>query len=143
MPACIIVRGVGVRHVTAKVARKSTFLGSFLRSFLARRWAAGQIVKEQLEEKTNLEAYFYLLILDLSKRSLNVKSFRQDEAFASQEAYDKAEKDADADPNTQVVLVSVDDLNSLRKAYPNYYVDTQDFMTAFDAEMQGARHANE
>jgi hypothetical protein len=74
--------------------------------------------------------------------ALSVKSFRQDEAFASQQAYDKAEKDVEADPNAQVVLVSVDDLNSLRKAYPNYYADTKDLMTAVDAEMIGARHDN-
>ena len=57
--------------------------------------------------------------------------------MASQKAYDKAEKETENDLNTQVVLVSVEDLDSLRKAYPNYYVDTQGFMESVDAEMLG------
>ncbi len=50
-------------------------------------------------------------------------------------AYDKAEKDTERDPNTQVVLVSVDHVDALRKAYPNYYVDTQGFISAVEKEM--------
>jgi ppGpp synthetase/RelA/SpoT-type nucleotidyltranferase len=90
-----------------------------------------------LEEREIPEAYFYVLTLDLAKRSLNVKSFRRDEAVASQREYDKAEKETEKDPNSQVVLVSVEDLDSLRKAYPNYYVDTKGFMDSVDAEMLG------
>jgi hypothetical protein len=80
-------------------------------------------------------ADFYLLTLEADKRTLNVQSFRRDQAVASQRAYDKAEKDAEATPNTQVVLVSVDDVDALRKAYPNYYVDTQEFITAVEREI--------
>lgn len=90
-----------------------------------------------LEVKEAPEAYFYVLILDLAKRTLNVKSFRRDEAVASQRAYDAAEKETETNPNIQVVLVSVEDLDSLRKAYPNYYVDTQGFMQSVDAELLG------
>lgn len=90
-----------------------------------------------LEEREIPEAYFYVLTLDLAKRRLGVKSFRRDEAVASQREYDKAEKETEKDPNSQVVLVSVEDLDSLRKAYPNYYVDTKGFMDSVDAEMLG------
>lgn len=90
-----------------------------------------------LEVREAPEAYFHVLTLDLAKRTLNVKSFRRDEAMASQAAYDRAEKETEKDPNAQVVLVSVEDLDSLRKAYPNYYVDTKGFMDSVDAEMLG------
>lgn len=90
-----------------------------------------------LEVREAPEAYFHVLTLDLAKRTLNVRSFRRDEAMASQAAYDKAEKETEKDPNAQVVLVSVEDLDSLRKAYPNYYVDTKGFMDSVDAEMLG------
>lgn len=90
-----------------------------------------------LEVQERPEAYFYVLILNLEKRTLNVQSFRRDEAVASQRAYDKAEKETETDPSVQVVLVSVEDLDSLRKAYPNYYVDTKGFMDSVDAELLG------
>ncbi|MGH9699141.1 MAG: RelA/SpoT domain-containing protein [Candidatus Acidiferrales bacterium] len=88
-----------------------------------------------LEAKEPAGGHFYLLVLDPVKRSLQVQSFKKDEAGKSQTAYDKAEKEAESAPNTQVVLVSVDDLDALRKAYPNYYVDTKDFITAIEREL--------
>jgi ppGpp synthetase/RelA/SpoT-type nucleotidyltranferase len=88
-----------------------------------------------LEGEEHKEAYFYVLILNLEKRTLTLESFRRDQAVASQRAYDKAEKETETDPNFQVVLVSVEDLESLRKAYPNYYVDTKDFISAVEREI--------
>jgi ppGpp synthetase/RelA/SpoT-type nucleotidyltranferase len=90
-----------------------------------------------LEDKHRPGAHFYLLILDSQKRTLSVESFKGDEAVRSQRAYDKAEKDTERDPNTQVVLVSVDHVDTLRKAYPNYYVDTKGFISAVEKEMNG------
>ena len=83
-----------------------------------------------LELKDEPGAYFYLLTLDAAARNLRVQQFRKDEAVQSQTEYDKVEKEADKNPNLQVVLVSTDDLGALRKAYPSYYVDTKDFIHA-------------
>jgi hypothetical protein len=86
-----------------------------------------------LERQLSPDGHFYLLILDPVKRTLDVRAFKRDEAVKSQREYDKAEKDAES-ANTQVVLVSVDDVDALRKAYPNYYVDTKGFITAVERE---------
>jgi len=83
-----------------------------------------------LEVKKTAGAHFYLLILDPDKRTLNLQQFRKEEAAQAQRAYDKAEKDTENSPNTQVVLVSVDDFDALPRAYPNYYVDTKEFIAA-------------
>lgn len=80
-------------------------------------------------------ARFYLLILDSTGRTLKIERFRQDEAVGAQKAYDKAEKENESKPNVQVVLVSVDDLAALPKAYPNYYVDTKAFIDAIEREI--------
>jgi ppGpp synthetase/RelA/SpoT-type nucleotidyltranferase len=79
-------------------------------------------------------AYFYLLTLDVHTRNLDVKIFSKDEAVNAQKAYDQTEKDTERDQNTNVVLVSVDDLDALHKAYPNYYVDTKGFIAAIERE---------
>jgi hypothetical protein len=89
-----------------------------------------------LEGQDPGETHFYLLTLDSGKRNLNVQRFSKDESVKAQQAYDKAEKDTERDPNIQVVLVSVDDLAALPKAYPNYYVDTKAFIAAIERELK-------
>ena len=88
-----------------------------------------------LEVKDEPGAYFYLLTLDAAARNLRVQQYRKEEAVKSQTEYDKAEKEADKNPNLQVVLVSTEDLEALRKAYPSYYVDTKDFIHAVEQEL--------
>jgi putative GTP pyrophosphokinase len=90
-----------------------------------------------LEVQDTPEARFYLLILDSKERTLRVEPFGGEDSDRSQKAYDKAEKDTERNPNTQVVLVSVDHVDVLRKAYPNYYVDTKGFISAVEREMNG------
>jgi putative GTP pyrophosphokinase len=82
------------------------------------------------------ESHFFILTLDSVGRSLNIKPFRKEEAVQSQKEYDKAERDAESRPGTQVVLVSVDDLDALPKAYPNYHVDTKAFIAAVERELK-------
>lgn len=88
-----------------------------------------------LEDKESPKAHFYLLTLDSEKRTLGIDPFTAEEAFTSQKAYDKAEKATELNPNVQVVLVSVDHVDALRKAYPNYYVDAKGFITAVEREL--------
>ncbi|MGH9690081.1 MAG: hypothetical protein ACRD4C_03070 [Candidatus Acidiferrales bacterium] len=64
-----------------------------------------------------------------------MSQFKKDQIEAAQAAYEKAEKETENSPNMQVVLVAVEDLDALRKAYPNYYVDTKDFITAVRREI--------
>jgi ppGpp synthetase/RelA/SpoT-type nucleotidyltranferase len=92
-------------------------------------------VVHMIEVPDEPDAFFYLLTLDVTKKTLNVNPFRKYQAAAAQEAYDAAEKATEKDENVQVVLVSVEDVAALRKAYPSYYVDTQDFISAVHREL--------
>jgi len=76
-----------------------------------------------------------LLILDTSKRNFKVTSFDQEETERAQQAYENAENETEAGPNVQVVLVSVENLDALRKAYLNYYIDTRDFIAEIRKEI--------
>ena len=80
------------------------------------------------------DAYFYLLSLDVHTRKLDVEIFTKDQTVKAQQAYDKAEKDTERNQDTSVVLVSVNDIDALNKAYPNYYVDTKGFISAIERE---------
>jgi hypothetical protein len=88
-----------------------------------------------LEHEKGPRPHFYLLTLDSEKRTLGIDPFAAEEAVTAQRAYDKAEKDTEHNPNVQLVLVSVDDVDALHKAYPNYYVDTKGFIAAVEREI--------
>ena len=77
--------------------------------------------------------YIFLLNLDTKKETLNVTAFRQDQLKDAEARYLIAEKQFGE--SAQVVLVSVESLGALRKAYPNYFADTTDFVSAVRQEM--------
>jgi hypothetical protein len=80
------------------------------------------------------DPYYYLLFLDAEARNIEVTQFRLGQLLAAQEAYATAEKRVEENPGAQAVLVSVEDLSALRRAYPNYFLDTR----AFLAELRSA-----
>ena len=88
-----------------------------------------------LEDAVLPGAYQFLLELDPNKHTLRVQQFAQHNAGYAQERYEKAEKDTESDPTMQVVLVSVESVDRLHEAYPNYYVDTKDFIAAVQKEL--------
>ncbi len=75
-------------------------------------------------------AHTYLLVLDTSSKNLQVTGFRESELTKASEAYLVAEKAARDKPERQTVLVSVDTLTGLRRAYPNFFLDTAAFIGA-------------
>jgi len=87
------------------------------------------------EEPERRDVLTFLMRLDPTQRSLRVWSFRKEQIADAQQQYKTQEKDAESDPLVQVVLVSVESVGALRKAYPNYYVDTIDFVNALQREL--------
>jgi hypothetical protein len=105
------------------------------RTNIMSRLSSWNDIVHSLEFEDTPGASFYLLTLDSVEGTLRVTPFKRKEADQSQSAYDRAEKDTEGNPNTQVVLVSVDHVDALRKAYPNYYVDTKGFISAVEKEI--------
>ncbi len=70
----------------------------------------------------------YLLVLDSHRRTLEVKSYNEKELSNAAAEYLRVEEQYVNDPTVQAVLVSVDSLASLQSAYPNYYLDTREFL---------------
>jgi hypothetical protein len=83
----------------------------------------GKTVQVLAEQTT--DAYAFLVILNPITRSVEVKGFRSTEMTQATEEYLSVETGR---PEVQAVLVSVDSLAALRKAYPNYYLDTDAFI---------------
>ncbi len=73
-------------------------------------------------------ASYFLLRLDIAERQITVVRFSKrslDEAMA---AYTKMETEVRGDLHGDVVLVAVESVSALRKAYPNYFFDTSMFV---------------
>jgi ppGpp synthetase/RelA/SpoT-type nucleotidyltranferase len=89
-------------------------------------WGTGVKVISEREKG----AHSYLLILDSRKRNITHIGFTKQELPEAQRRYLKAEEENADKPWIQAVLVSVDSVSALRRAYPNYYLDSQAFSQA-------------
>jgi hypothetical protein len=64
---------------------------------------------------------------------LNVSGFKREESDKATAKYLEVEKKIKGQLNTDAVLVSVDSMNSLRQAYPNYFLDTGVFLNSLQS----------
>jgi hypothetical protein len=71
--------------------------------------------------------HFFILHLRPAEKLLNVVPFRRDQSQFASEQYLAIEKKLDKARGEEAVLVSVDSVSALKKAYPNYFLDTHAF----------------
>ena len=72
-------------------------------------------------------AGYFLVTLNPAKLEVTVKGFKKQESQAANKAYIQAE--TVLPKSTNVVLVSVSSIAALKRAYPNYFLDTADFLS--------------
>ncbi len=87
---------------------------------------AVQVFEKASKKKPNLK--FFLLELDILGEKLNITGYREGQEEKAILDYAKAEKRNQGKKEYDVVLVGVDASNDLRKAYPNYFADTKEFL---------------
>lgn len=75
--------------------------------------------------KNNKNGY-YILILDYEKNMVRISSFKSNEVEVATNVYSQIEKGVDK--TKDVVLVSANSIDTLRAAYPNYFVDISEFI---------------
>jgi hypothetical protein len=73
-------------------------------------------------------AHYYLLTLDASEQRLTVAGFPATDLESAALQYLETEKSVADRPDRDAVLVSVDSLEALKRAYPNYFADTRVFL---------------
>jgi len=81
--------------------------------------------------KNNVEAKYYLIQLDLNTHETTILPYN-DEHDANED-YVKLEQTYQGSDRFDVVLVSVDDVNKIEEAYPNYFLDSNDFISRYNA----------
>lgn len=92
---------------------------------------------QKLEQPSATEANAHFFLLELNADQLKVTGFRSNQQNEAQNEYIEAEKLISGDENKDAVLVSVDSLSSLRRAFPNYFLDTRVFANLLDSALAG------
>ena len=72
---------------------------------------------------------FFLLELDILGNKLNITSHTKEEEQKAINDYSAIEKRHSGQKDYDMVLVGVDAANDLQKAYPNYFVDSREFLS--------------
>ncbi|MGS1079137.1 hypothetical protein [Pseudoxanthomonas beigongshangi] len=103
------------------------------------RLSGFRVAANQIHSKGRKDAILHLVVLDLRSRILNIKSYSRNDQVQANEDYSKTERRAAQGASIDAVLVSGSTLMNLKKAYPNYYLDTQAFVSRLGRVLQGGR----
>jgi ppGpp synthetase/RelA/SpoT-type nucleotidyltranferase len=91
-------------------------------------------VKSMLQP-TQANASYFLLELDPVQGTLTVTGYRADKISEAAQKYAEAEKKQTSGADS--VLVSVESVNNLSRAYPNYFADTRVFLQLMQQALSG------
>jgi len=86
-----------------------------------------------VDNKRRKNDKYYVLELDSESKLLTIYNFARDEFTTASDLYVNKEKNRG---NKDIVLVSADSISTLKKAYPNYFVDTTRFITNYQKAME-------
>jgi ppGpp synthetase/RelA/SpoT-type nucleotidyltranferase len=81
--------------------------------------------------------HFFLLELDIASNALRVTGYKNRELERASKEYLEAEKRFAGSTSADAVLVSVESLATLRRAYPNYFLDTNLFVELVQDALEG------
>jgi ppGpp synthetase/RelA/SpoT-type nucleotidyltranferase len=96
---------------------------------ISRLDAYGSALRTISEDITG-KSHYYLLALNPTENELSITPFRVDELERANRQYLLIEQRFKNIPAADAVLVSVESVASLNKAYPNYFLDTRLFLRA-------------
>ena len=90
-------------------------------------WAtAVKVFEEEVKKKPKLQ--YFLLELDILSERLYISGYTKNQEEQAVKDYAKAERRNQGKKEYDVVLVGADTTNDLKQAYPNYFVDTKEFL---------------
>lgn len=85
-------------------------------------------INREIKPKAKNKAKFFLLELDIPGKKTVIKTYNENEEKKAIDDYSNLEKRHFEDKDYDIVLVGVDNINDLKKAYPSYFLDTAEFL---------------
>lgn len=92
--------------------------------------AIGSTLEVLGEKELGWNPTYFLLALEQADDKVTIYGFNADQLEEASQRYLEIERKASEHPGTDAVLVSVESLEALRRAYPNYFLDTRVFIEA-------------
>lgn len=83
------------------------------------------------------DAKYFIVELDPNDLNVTVRQYKAKESAYANNVYTELESQLPDNSSRQVVLVSVDNINALRRAYPNYFLDTNLFSRLVERVLAG------
>jgi hypothetical protein len=83
---------------------------------------------------------YHLVVLDSSKRTVSIQPYSKARLEQANIDYAEIEQRTKAGDPIEAVLVSVGSVDMLRKAYPNYFLDTQAFVRQIEKVIANVRN---
>lgn len=106
-------------HEIAKLDKKHNILKNL---------SALTLTSKNIQADTkNKDFYYYVMELNLDSNQLFIRGFRQKQANDAKLFYAALEHRKDK-RNIDVVLISIDKVKQLKSAYPNYFLDSKNFI---------------
>ncbi|MBT0882382.1 hypothetical protein AVBRAN9334_00935 [Campylobacter sp. RM9334] len=94
------------------------------------------VSSKNIEEFQKKIHYYFVIDLDMNTKRLRITGYKKSDFEKAKEYYDFLEQKSKNANNTDVVLVSSDKIKTLRKAYPNYYLDSREFVEVIKAAIK-------
>lgn len=92
---------------------------------------------QTLEEPSAQDSHYYLLVLDASAHTTTITGYRAIDLDKASSDYLRVERAIAERPGAEAVLVSVESMASLRRAYPNFFLDTSVFIDTVKRAIRG------
>ena len=94
------------------------------------------VAAQNIDVSGNTNAAYNLVILNILDRKVRVRPYSAMQLDEATDAYTEAEKRIQNGERLEVVLVSAGPIKSLKKAYPNYFLDTANFVQTVQRLME-------
>lgn len=91
------------------------------------------VSNKNIANQTNIKNYYFIVLLNFNKSTLRIMGFKKSDFEEAKKLCDFYEEDK----NIDVVLISLDEVKMLKKAFPNYYLDSNSFIEVITKELQG------
>lgn len=96
------------------------------------------IAADHIKTEHGAGGTYHLIILDSLQRSVSIKPFPENQLEQANSEYIKVEERAQNGEKVEAVLVSAGPIQALKKAYPNYFLDTNQFIEQIRRVIQEA-----
>lgn len=87
------------------------------------------------------DSYYYILVPDIRNNAVVVSGFRRDDLHKANARLEELERQAALKQGSEPVLVVAGDSKSLKRAYPNYALDSHRFLEIVDMVVETVNNA--